>query len=167
MLSDREETVGDVPETLSVTATTTAPEASISEVIRLLKQNPRSRMVYVVDAKQRLLGTVSWRCVLRVAKARLGARKPGVVSLVRLLRDLMPETARDLMRSPTPVHRETPIRDAFLLMEETKQNDLPIVDDQGRLVGELNGMHVMDVALRVFEQTEADLSRARQAKDSP
>lgn len=158
----REETVADVPEALVAETSRVPPDAPISRVIELLRARPESRMVYVVDAADRLVGTVSWRCVLRVTRARMGARPPGFWSLVTLLRDLGPEKAQDLMRPPTPVRPETPLREALLLMGDTQQNDLPVVDAEGRLVGELNGMHIMDVALRVFRQTEADLARERQ-----
>lgn len=107
------------------------------------------------------MGTVSWRCVLRVTKARLGAREPGFWSLVKLLGDLGPEKAPDLMRPPSPVRVDTPLREALLLMGKSQQNDLPVVDAEGRLVGELNGMHIMDLAPRVLRQTEADLAKAR------
>lgn len=158
-----DETVGDVEDSLVKVPTTISPDAPISEVIRLVRTDPESRMVYVVDDRRRLLGTISWRDILRVTKARMGARRPGVFALVRLFRDLMPETARQLMRAPTPVTKQTPLAQALLMMEETHQNDLPIVDDEKRIVGELNGMHIMDVALRVFRQTEQDIARERSA----
>lgn len=160
-MPDKDERVADVPEALVTNPSTLPPEAPISDIVRLLRARPESRMVYVVDGDGRLVGTVSWRCVLRVTKARVGARMPGVWSLVNLLRNLKPETARDLMRESTPVRPDTPVRDALLLMGETQQNDLPVVDEAGRLVGELNGMHIMEMALRVFEKTEAELARSR------
>lgn len=133
----------------------------ISRAIELLQANPESRMVYVVDAADVLVGVVSWRSVLQATKARLGAREPGIFSLVQHFRKLMPERVEQIMRRPSPIREDTPVTQALLLMDETHQNDLPIVDEQGKLVGELNGMHIMALALDVFRGSEKALARER------
>lgn len=158
-----EETIADLKEAFRADVGTVPPDAPISRVVELLLAHPESRAVHVVGTDGKLLGTVSWRSVLKATGARVGAREPGLFSLVRLLRDLAPETAGDLMRTPTPVHPATPVRDAILLMAQTQQNDLPVVDEGGRFLGEVNGRDVMTLALRVFRQTEADLEASRQA----
>ena len=160
-----DQTVREVPEVVVRVPRTVRRADPISVAIESLLARPESRMVYVVE-DGKLVGTVSWRNVLKVTKARYGARSAGLVPLVQLFRDLKPERAEDIMREPTPVTLDTPLREVLVLMDETKQNDLPVVDEDGRLIGEVNGMHIMRLALAVFQQTEADLAAAR-AEDRP
>ena len=156
-----DQTVREVPEVVVRALRTTSPTDPISVAIERLLSRPESRMVYVVESDARLVGTVSWRNVLKVTKARFGARSGGMLSLFELFRDLKPERVEDVMRAPTPVTLDTPLREVLVLMDETQQNDLPVVDEEGRLIGEVNGMHIMRLAFAVFQQTEADLARAR------
>lgn len=132
-----------------------SPGAPISRVIEALLAQPESRVAHVVDADGKLLGTVSWRGVLKAAGARMGVRQEGFFSLVGLFRELDREHARDLMRAPVSVSMEETLREVLLKMEKFHENDLAIVDPEGRLLGEVNGMLLMRQALRTFESTEA------------
>jgi CBS-domain-containing membrane protein len=158
---DREQRVRDLREAWVDAPRTVRPGDPISRAVEQLLAQPSSRMVYVVDAANKLVGVVSWRSVLKATNARMGARQPGIVSLVQLFRNLMPERVEDLMRRPAPLTEDMTVEQALLLMDETHQNDLPVVDAEGRLVGELNGMHIMRLALDVFRRGEEALERAR------
>ncbi|HWG89457.1 MAG TPA: CBS domain-containing protein [Candidatus Thermoplasmatota archaeon] len=155
------ETIGSFPGLLTRSPSTVRVGDSISSAIEKLVARPESRAVYVLDPQGKLVGVVSFRCILRVAKARYGSLSPGLFSLVRYFRDLQPETVEHLMRPATPVRADTPLKEALLLLEETKQNDLPVVDEEGKVVGELAGREVMALALEVFRKTEGDLARSR------
>lgn len=147
-------TVGDLRAQIVVPGSRVAPDAPISRVIETLLDRPESRVAHVVDAAGRLLGTVSWRSVLRASGARMGVRDDGLFSLVRLFRELRHDRARDLMRPPTSVGLEDTLRDVLLRMERFHENDLPVVDAEGRFLGEVNGMRVMRIALETFRATE-------------
>lgn len=137
------------------------PDAPISRVVEALLARPQSRVVHVVDADGKLLGTVSWRSVRRAAAARMGVRHEGFFSLVRLFRELKHERARDIMRAPAAVSMAETLRDVLLKMDKLQENDLPIVDAEGRFLGEVNGMRVLQLALDTFTTTEAALEQAR------
>lgn len=154
-------TVGDMRSSLVEAGSRVDPDAPISRVIETLIARPESRVVHVVDAEGKLLGTVSWRGVLKAAGARMGVRRDGLFSIVGLFRELSHEHARDVMRNPVTVSMEETLRDVLLKMEKFHENDLAIVDGEGRLVGEVNGMRVMAVALETFRSTEAAVERAR------
>lgn len=141
--------------------TTVGPDAPISDVIEALLARPQSRVAHVVDAHGKLLGTVSWRSVLRAAGARMGVRDERIFSLVRLFRELGREKAKDVMRPATSVQAAETLRDALLRMERHHENDLPIVDADGLFQGEVNGVRVMRLALETFRETEAATERAR------
>lgn len=160
---DAARTVRDLQETLVGPGSRVAPDAPISQVIELLLARTESRVAHVVDPGGKLLGTVSWRSILKVASARMGVRKDGLFSLVGLFRDLRHDHARDIMRPPVMVVMEETLRDVLLKMERFHENDVAIVDAEGRFLGEVNGARVMRLALRAFQETESATREARQS----
>lgn len=158
---DAARSVDDLGDRIVEPGTRIGPEAPISAVIEALLAQPGSRVAHVVDGDGKLLGTVSWRSVLRAAGARMGVRDDRLFSLVRLFREIGHEKARDVMRAPTAVFASETLRDALLKMEKHHENDLAIVDADGRFQGEVNGMRVMKLALETFRDTEAATKKAR------
>jgi CBS-domain-containing membrane protein len=158
------EFVGDLEEAIGHDVHSVRKGDLISRALEQLVARPESRAVYVVDEQDKLVGVVSFRQLLRVINARKGVPGPGLFPLFANLRSLMPERVEEIMRPAERVHPDTPIREAFRILEEARQNDLPIVDAQGRIVGELNGMRVMRIGLRIFHETEAALKRERESR---
>ncbi len=116
------------------------------KMVAALITRPRGRNVYVVNEEEKLIGMISFRDILRVTNARLGARRAGVVGFVKYLGDLLREDVQSLMRDPITVKPKTPLLDALKLMEEAKLNDIPVVDDEKKIVGELSGMEILRFA---------------------
>ena len=135
-VSDFLDSCGDEPSTIGW-------GDSIQKLVEELFEHPSSRAVYVLDEDKKLLGTVSFRDIIRVTNAKLGIRGRGVSGTFQYLRDAHKETAHDLMRPPVKTKLSTPLCDALEKMEEFKINNLPVVDDDGRLVGELSGLKVL------------------------
>lgn len=158
---DAASTVGDLRDSIVEPGSRVEPDAPISRVIETLLSRPESRVAHVVDVDGKLLGTVSWRGVLKAAGARMGVRHDGFFSLVGLFRELGHEHARDLMRSPVTVSMEETLRDVLLKMEKFHENDLAIADAEGRFQGEVNGMRVMKIALETFRDTEEAMRRVK------
>lgn len=154
-------TVADLRKEIVVPGSRIAPNARISRLIELLLDNPQSRVAHVVDGEGKLLGTVSWRSVLKAAAARHGVRSDRMFSLIGLFRELGHDHARDLMRAPVTVSEHETLRDVLLKMEKFHENDIALVDESGRLLGEVNGMLVMRLALETFRSTEEASDRAR------
>jgi CBS domain-containing protein len=118
------------------------------KMVAALITRPRGRNVYVVDADGKLIGMISFRDILRVTNARLGARRAGVVGFVKYMSDLFREDVDGLMRDPIKVKAKTPLLDALKMMEEAKLNDIPVVDDEKKIIGELSGMEILRFAYK-------------------
>lgn len=155
----------DLPGLLAEAGPALTFEAPISLVVETLLADPGRRAIHVVDAERRLLGTVSWRSVLRATNARLGVREAGLGSLVRLFRDLLPATAGEIMRPATAVRHDETLRDALLKMERHHENDIPVVDGEERLVGEVRAARVMALALETFRASEGALAAEAARQD--
>jgi CBS domain-containing protein len=116
---------------------------SIQKMVEALFEHRTSRAVYVLDEDKKLLGMVLFRDIIRVMNARLGIRGRGVSGSFQYLRDAQKDKAHDLMRPPVKTKLSTPLCEALEKMEDSKINDLPVVDDKNRLVGELSGLKVL------------------------
>ena len=144
--------VGDVAAKLVQTASTVGPKASIREVIEKMVANPLSRKVYVVDEQGRYLGTVSTETILRLIGYRVGVRKDGGLSFVRFLKDALKEEARHIMVKGTTVTRETKLVAALDVMVNEHLNDLPVVDADGVLVGEMASLELLEEGKILFDE---------------
>ncbi|MHC1681213.1 MAG: CBS domain-containing protein [Methanomassiliicoccales archaeon] len=125
--------------------------ATIATVVDQMLANPVSRKVYVTDAEGKYLGTVSTETVLRLMGYRLGVREYGGTSFIRFLKDTLKERAEDIMAKGRTVTRETKLSAAMKIMIDDHLNDLPVVDGEGRLVGELVSMELFLAGKKVFE----------------
>lgn len=119
------------------------PQATLEEIIQVLEQGHFRRAV-VIDDEKRVVGIITDGDLLR--RSRRG-RHPRLVERLRGLvtgqRPRTPvklpdssEAAADLMSQPViTITRETPLVEALQLMLENQIKRLPVVDDEGRLVG--------------------------------
>jgi len=131
-----------------------------------LIDNPNSRSVYIVEDKDNLLRTISYRSLMRVSSARFEVRKDGIFPFAQYLKDLLMDDVDALMRKSYPITKQDSLKKALKLMEETKQSDLPIVGKDGRLIGELCGMKIMKLGIDVIKRgDEASMERKIKGKD--
>lgn len=93
-----------------------APEATLAEAARMFYLH-RIHGLPVVDDAKRLVGLLSPTDLLNVTKA------PSLT---------VEEVAKGFV---VPIHRDTPLAVAWATMRLTKNNALPVMDDQARLVG--------------------------------
>jgi CBS domain-containing protein/PII-like signaling protein len=137
--------VGDVmnrePESVTM-------ETAIAEVVQRLLVRDYTALP-VVDGEQRVIGVISDGDMLRAGLTRLSvslhkATDPAVVreSLARLERE--GGTVRELMTSPAVTLKpETDLSAAAHVMHTRRLKRLPVVDDQGRLVGVLGRLDIL------------------------
>ena len=124
-------------------------DATLEEVVEALNEKAHSRKVYVVEGDGRLAGTVTLEAVLRQVGYIYYVRKPGVVSFFKFLRDILKDNVSDFMvKAPVKVTKKDRVLDALELMVTHHLNDLPVVDENGVLIGELNGAEILMRALK-------------------
>ncbi len=128
----------------------------IWKIVASLIDKPANRAVYVVDDKKKLLGIISFRDIIRVTNARLGARRRGVSAFIQYLRDVFQEDVGGLMRKPPVAKMSTNLLEALKKMEDFKMNDMPVVDDEGKLVGDLKGLEILRFALEDIKRGDEE-----------
>jgi len=147
--------VGDVSDKLVLKPSRVSKDANLGEVVDQMLANPLSRKVYVTDQNGRYLGTVSTETVLRLMGYRLGIRDVGGVSFYRFLRDTLKQDIADLVTPTRSVTKDDRLVDVLEIMIKDHVNDLPVVDAEGRLIGELVSLELFLKGRELFN-SEAD-----------
>ena len=129
-------------------ASTVSKNATLREAVEAMVENSETRKVYVLDDDGKLVGTITLETLLRQAGYRLGVRKIGVTSFLRMLAEISDEKVTDVMGKPVKVLLDEMIVNVTRLMVENHLNDLPIVDSQNKLVGELNGLDILKSSMK-------------------
>ncbi|OPY32012.1 MAG: CBS domain protein [Methanomassiliicoccales archaeon PtaU1.Bin124] len=142
--------VGDVYDTI-VTPSRVKADAPLREVVELMIANPRSRKAYVIDDNGLYIGTVSTETILRLLGYRVGVKDGSGLSFYHFLRDAMKEQVKDVMVRGRTVTKETKLVKALGIMLEDHLNDLPVVDADGKLIGELISLELFIKGRNLFK----------------
>jgi len=112
------------------------PGATASEVLRRTSEPSWQDVFPVLDAQARMLG------VITNEELRILAAEPGLALVV---------TAVDLMRPPVFVTHGSPLRTAFDLMRREGIRDLPVLGEDGRILGFLDEGSLAHAYLKASE----------------
>jgi CBS domain-containing protein len=143
--------VGDVHEKMIGKPAMVPEDALLKDVVEAITLNMISRKVYVVDSEGHLKGAVTIETLLRHVGYKVGVRETGVISFFKFLTGIFKENVADIMETPVTVTEAHKVLEALRLMEEHHLNDLPVVDDENKLVGELNSLEILVYAKKLFE----------------
>jgi len=143
--------VADVLDTLVKEPARLRRDASIRDAIDVIAGEGRYRKAYITDDAGKYIGTVTTETVLRLLGYRVGVREQGALSMGRFLRDALKEKSSDIMVKGTVVTPSTLLKSAVDVMVQEHLNDLPVVDENGLLIGELMGMELLLMGRNLFE----------------
>ncbi len=145
-----------VKEMMRTDVLTVGPKTDIVSIICLLVQTPL-RLVYVVDEQRRLLGVISSVDLLKQIEpsyldSNLAAALPDDWEPSNhFLEEKKNVTATEIMRTEfVPLKPDSTFPRADCLLREKGINTLPVVDDSGRLLGEIGRWHALRHLVRVF-----------------
>ncbi len=127
------------------------PEDSLETVIKALLLSPKTMSAYVVDEDGKLLGVISIWDILQATVAHdpdtINSGSPSILfDRDFLQRYAFSERARDLMREPVCVDLTHSLRRAYKLMIEHGLTEIPVVDNQGRVIGDLTLLELLKSA---------------------
>ncbi|WP_243363238.1 HPP family protein [Fundidesulfovibrio terrae] len=127
----------------------TGPGESFAKVLAAMQAMP-SRLLHVVDADDRLMGIISSYDVLKVMMpfyldSNLAKAVTDDENFVRrLLADNAHLTAADIMAVDIiTLHEDSHLLEAEALIKEKAVNALPVLDEQGHVVGEVTRQAIL------------------------
>ena len=147
-----------IKDLMTADVVTIGPEASLKDVARILSERRISGLP-VVDEQRRVLGVVSEADILY--KARGSEEKGGFFGWLLLEgieadEKLTARTAGEAMTTPViAIGPEKPVAEAAAKMIDYGVNRLPVVDEQGKLVGIVSRADLV----RAFTRTDAEIMR--------
>jgi CBS domain-containing protein len=144
--------VEDVYELMVKDPSTLNEGAKIRQVFDEFLNNPVSRKVYILNDEGKLLGAVNTETLLRLLGYRVGVREFANWSLWRLMRDMLKEGVEGVITKVPTVKRSDKLTKALKIMVEDHFTDLPVVDDEGKLIGELNSFEIFTKGRELFEE---------------
>lgn len=152
----RKWTVGEV---MTADVVAVPEDATYRTIVDLLAER-RISAVPVVDGERRVVGVVSEADLLyKVEFAGARAERRVLPSRHRTDRQKGEgQVARDVMSSPAvTTKRETPLPAAARLMDEKRVKRLPVVDEDGMLVGIVSRADLLKVHLRTDEELHHEI----------
>jgi CBS domain-containing protein len=129
---------------------TVSMEANLKTAVEAIVEDSETRKVYVVDGEGKLRGTITLETLLRHAGYRLGVRRTGMTSLLRMLGEISTDKVTEVMNKPVKVLHNEMLVNVTKMMVEHHLNDLPIVDDSNVLIGELNGLDILKASTKFW-----------------
>lgn len=150
-----EHTVRDVSDKISKEVTLIKAGSSVSEAVEKMLNDPATRYVFVVDEDKKILGVLTLPLVLRYIAPRAGVWGKNIIETIKRLLIMFKETVDEIMITKVPsVKLDESLNSALKKMCDSNLEELPIVDDEGRVIGELSGLEVMVAGLSLLRKTE-------------
>ncbi|GAE33307.1 CBS domain-containing protein [Halalkalibacter akibai] len=124
----------------------TVLQHDLIDVVRtkMSERDPIYRSVYVVDQNNKLLGIITLREILKVLAIRKGVSGNRSLSRGKLLDYISQGTpAGDVMKAPISVRKTNTLEEALELMVRHDIEEIPVVDAQGKVIGDLNAFELV------------------------
>ncbi|MCJ7606927.1 MAG: CBS domain-containing protein [Thermoplasmata archaeon] len=141
--------LADVPK--AADAATVLKTATLRQAVEAMVKDSETRKVYVVDEEDKLVGTITLETLMRHTGYLLGVRKTGMTSFLRMLGEISDDKVTEVMNKPVKVSSNELLVNVTKMMVENHLNDLPVVDDTGRLVAELNGLDILKSGMKYWK----------------
>jgi CBS domain-containing protein len=151
-LDIRDVKIEDVYETMVGKPALVDEEAILKDAVEAMTVNHVSRKVYVVDSQGKLLGVISIETLLKKVGYLVGVRKTGVLSFIKFVSGIFDDNVTEYMDTPVTVTNNHKVLDALKKMVEYHLNDLPVVDEEGKIIGELNSLELLEEAKKIFDE---------------
>jgi CBS domain-containing protein len=128
-------TVKSVRNLITKAASIVRKEAGPMEIAKAIVEDPKTRSVYVIDSDRKLLGIIP---VINFTEYLFYEYVPDQFLYYKAIKPLEEITAEDIMLPPTYVKESDGLDVAFQKMFGENLKELPVVDDEMHVIGDLN-----------------------------
>ena len=146
--------VGDFDQLISQMPPAVQKSAVLGQVIEVMLARPRSRKVYVIDVEGNLVGAVGSESIIKLVAHRAGIRENSAKPFIELIRQVLREGVEQAMEKAQPVKPSTPLMVALSVLHDQHLTEVPVVDDDHKLIGELVGLELFG-SMDLFSRTKA------------
>ena len=122
---------------------------TLDDVAMAMIANPRLRTIYVVDDNLKLVGNITLNVLMKQEFKDILPLSS--VESFNVLELLGKEVARDIMSKPVYVKDEDTLKTAFLKMYENQQYELPVVDENKKIVGNIDMLELLSMLIEKKE----------------
>lgn len=143
-------TVENISSFIVQTPALVSPETSIETMLHQLVEGTRSRHAYVVDTHNRLVGSVQFNNIIQyLFPTTLLLEMDDTPKVSSFMEYSEATEVRQIMNtSPKYVKKSTPLNAMVRIMMEYKINELPVIDDEMHVIGEVNVLEIIAYALK-------------------
>jgi len=128
----------------------------LHDVIDRIIEEPRTRSAYVVDGRQKLLGMIGLKQMMTAVEGSLTIFDGGKGARAAKRSAPLPFSVEKYMFKPITVTPDDRLISALKKMIEHDLEDLPVVDENGYLIGELNGFEVLLLGTEIMRNQERE-----------
>jgi CBS domain-containing protein len=136
-------TVGELGELAIWMPPTVQKSATIGHALDALLLNCRSMKVYVIDVEGNLVGVVTSDSLMKLLATETSTKQSDPCHFNELSGQILAEGVERAMLRPRPIKFDALLKEAISTMREEHLADLPIVDDDYKLIGELVGLELL------------------------
>ena len=117
----------------------------IDELIKKINENLKTRHVYVIDDNRKLIGSVRMNSIVQYLFPMAAILSAGITSTTKLDVNLFSYKVADIMKQdPFSVKEDSKLGDIAMIMIKEKINEFPVVDDDMRLIGQINVYEIIE-----------------------
>ena len=124
-------------------------QASLDDIAKMILANPSLKSVYVIDDKQKLVGRVTLRNLIKHEFLNL---IPSSFEYFNALEFIGDKTAEEIMTAPVYVKDDDTLKTAFVKMYENELEELPVVDGNSHLIGNIDLLELLTILIEKKEQ---------------
>ena len=124
-------------------------KASADDIAKMLIAYPNLKSVYVVDDKLKLVGRVTLK---RLMKHEFMNLIPSSFEYFDALEFIGNKSAEEIMTAPVYVKDNDTLKTAFVKMYENDLEELPVVDDDLHLIGNIDLIELLTILIEKKEQ---------------
>lgn len=120
-------------------------DADMDEIAKAMIANPKTRSVYVVDKELRLIGKITLKMLIKQEFAEIIPLSS--TDYFYALDWIGKSCAKDIMVEPVYVHDDDTLKTAFIKMYENELDELPVVDKNLHLIGNIDLLEMLTILL--------------------
>lgn len=124
-------------------------KASLDDIAKMMIANPILKSIYVVDNKQKLLGRITLKKLIKHEFMNL---IPSSFEFFNALEFIGKKTADEIMVEPVYVKDDDTLKVAFIKMYKNDIEELPVVDENLHLIGNIDLIELLTILIEKKEQ---------------